>query len=244
MRLLICPVRPGDTNEELRYAARSWEANLHLDDGPLMLWTVGYLPSWLDPDRHIEGNHYDSTPLAVFDNIRIASEEASKIGYKEAIYMNDDFFCLDPVGSILPVRRDCSLEQQIHKVSGGGNGTWWSNSLRLTKDWLASLGHKDPNSYEVHRPLVAKPHLMHEVLQTWVDARGMEEGVPQWRTSYGVLTGLKAYPVKDAKLSTQLVQPGTPWVSTSDQSWRLHRRTLTKGLGEPSRWDRWGHDEA
>ncbi len=42
--LLICPVRPGDSNEELRYAARSWETNLHLGSD-LRLMTVGYKPT-------------------------------------------------------------------------------------------------------------------------------------------------------------------------------------------------------
>ena len=36
----ICPVRPGDHNEELRYAARSWETNLHLGVG-----------GWDEPER-------------------------------------------------------------------------------------------------------------------------------------------------------------------------------------------------
>lgn len=235
--LLICPVRPGDSNEELRYATRSWQQNLHLDGGPLTLWTVGYRPKWLDPDRHIDGNKYQSTPLAVFDNIRLASEAATKAGYKEVIYMNDDFFCLDPVGMILPVRRDCSLAEQLAKFPGGSNGSWWTTSLRLTKEWLASLGHSDPHSFELHRPLIAKPSSMQDVLETWVDARGMKEGVPQWRTAYGVLCGVRAYPVKDAKMNTAQASFGTPWVSTTDQSWRLHRNSIGKRFQKPSRWE-------
>lgn len=50
--LLICPVRPGDRNEELRYALRSWEANLLLPGG-LELLVVGHCPPWLQPDQFV-----------------------------------------------------------------------------------------------------------------------------------------------------------------------------------------------
>ena len=37
MTLLICPVRPGDDNPELRYALRSWQTNLVVPDMYLMV---------------------------------------------------------------------------------------------------------------------------------------------------------------------------------------------------------------
>ena len=234
--LLICPVRPGDINEELRYALRSWEQNLILPGG-LELWTVGYKPSWLKPDHHIDGNHHDSMPLAVFDNIYISARAAAVSRYTECLFMNDDFFCMDPVGAVLPVRRNETLAQQITKFPGGG-GLWWPTSLRLTASWLASQGHSTPDSYEIHRPLVADPAGMEWSLNQWLDNPDPDaDTVPQWRTVYGVLQEIEAYPVGDAKLSPRQTGIGTPWVSTSDMSWRRYGIPVKQRFQKPSRWE-------
>lgn len=233
--LLICPVRPGDTNEELRYAMRSWQENLHLGSD-LELMTVGYKPNWLAPDMHIQGNLYKSMPLAVFDNVFMGAVAArDEMNAEEAIYMNDDFFCLDPVGAILPVRRNCTLAQHIEKFPGNA-GLWWPRSLRLTASWLDGQGFPHPDSYEVHRPLLCQPSGMVEALGRWDG--GMKDTVPQWRTMYGVLNKVDAYPVHDAKLSTKQPGVGTPWVSTSDQSWRQYANAIKRRFQKPSRWEK------
>lgn len=231
--LLICPVRPGDQNEELRYALRSWETNLILPGG-LRLMTVGYKPSWLEPDMHVVGNLYKSMPLAVFDNVRLGAERAEQFMVKEAVYMNDDFFCLDPVGAILPVRRDCTLAEQISQFPGHAS-LWWPKSLHLTASWLDGLGFPHPDSFEVHRPLLCSPSGMTEALSRWEG--GMGETVPQWRTAYGVLNKIEAHPVQDAKLGGRQTGIGTPWISTSDQSWRRYASSIKKRFQKPSRWE-------
>lgn len=237
MTLLICPVKPGDNNEELRYAMRSWEANLILPD--LRLMTVGDHPSWMQPDHHIAGNQFKSLPLVVFDNVRIGAVEAAAMGAEEVIYMNDDFFCMDPVGAILPVRRDCTLAEHVAKFPAGA-GVWWPRSLRLTASWLAEAGFPHPPSYEVHRPLLAQPDGMIQALDQWLDGRSLAEVdmVPQWRTLYGVLNKVHAYPVKDAKLGIRSPGFGTPWVSTSDESWRRYASAMRERFQKPSRWEK------
>jgi hypothetical protein len=235
--LLICPIRPGDNNEELRYAIRSWETHLHLGDGNgLELLTVGYKPTWLDPDCHIEGNRHASMPHAVFDNIRLASEQVARsVHHGEVVFMNDDFFCLDPVGAILPVKRNCSLAKQIEQFPGNP-GLWWPRSLRLTAEWLDYQGFPHPDSYEVHRPLIADARNMFETLSKW--DIGSNDTVPQWRTIYGVMNKVDAYPVRDAKLGLRVPGIGTPWVSTSDQSFRRYAADIKKRFQKPSRWER------
>lgn len=230
MTLLICPVRPGDTNEELRYSMRSWEENLILPDLELVI--VGHCPSWVKPDDHLDGNRIKSMPFAVFDNIRNVSEYLSGAG--EAIYMNDDFFCMDPTGSVLPVKRNTTLAEHIAKFPVNA-GVWWPRSLRLTASWLASEGYPSPDSYEVHRPLVADADDMAQALGRW-DLRS-EDTVPQWRTVYGVLNEVEAYPVQDAKIGGKVTGVGTPWISTSDQSWRLYAGAMKKRFQKPSRWE-------
>lgn len=232
--LLICPVRPGDTNEELRFALRSWETHLVLPDG-LILMTVGHKPPWLAPDHHIEGNKYTSVPLAVFDNVRLGTLAAIEEGHEEVIFMNDDFFCLDPVGTVLPVRRNCSLAEHISQFPEGA-GLWWPRSLRLTASWLAEQGFPQPESYEVHRPLLASAGGMSEALARW--GGDMSDLVPQWRTIYGVLNKVQAHPVGDAKLSVRQTGVGTPWISTSDATWRRYATTMRKRFQKPSRWEK------
>lgn len=235
--MLICPVRPGDNNEELRFALRSWETNLHLGS-PLQLLTVGYKPSWLDPDLHVEGNLHSSMPFNVFDNVRLGAEHAQRFtgeDHEEALYMNDDFFCLDPVGAVLPVRRNITLAEHIAKFPTSG-GTWWAQSLRLTASWLSEVGFPQPPSFEVHRPLPATLSGMIEALSRW--DMGSGDMVPQWRTVYGVLNRVDAYPVVDAKLGTKQRGVGTPWVSTSDQTWRIYAASIRQRFQKPSRWER------
>lgn len=237
MTLLICPVRPGDSNEELRFAMRSWEQNLVLPD--LRLMTVGYKPAWLEPDWHVDGNRFDSVALAVWDNVRLGTAEAVQFGVDSAVYMNDDFFCMDPVGSVLPVKRDINLAQHVGLFPKGAS-SWWSRSLDLTASWLASEGFPHPDSYEVHRPLLASPGEMLEALSRWRE--GVEhwttDMVPQWRTVYGTLAKVDAYPVVDAKLSMKATGFGTPWVSTSDQSWRRYASIMRSRFQKPSRWEK------
>lgn len=229
--LLICPVRPGDNNEELRYALRSWEANLIM---PLTLMTVGYCPTWLSPDIHVEGNRFTSMPHAVFDNVRLGAKAAAEGCFDECLYMNDDFFCMDPMSSVLSVRRDISLAEHCAKFPANASN-WWPKSLRLTASWLAEVGFPHPDSFEVHRPLPAVPSAMFEVLSRWDLASG--DSVPQWRTVYGTLNKVEAYPVKDAKLSPKTHGIGTPWISTSDETWRRYALAIQKRFQKPSRWE-------
>lgn len=235
--LLICPVRPGDRNEELRYALRSWEANLLLPGG-LELLVVGHCPPWLQPDQFVSGNRVRSMPHAVFDNVLLASEIAAGDGHESALYMNDDFFCLDPMDSVLPVRRNISLEQQAAAFPQSST-LWWPASLRLTASWLASEGFPHPDSYEVHRPLLAAPSGMVSALSRWQNSPDAEVSntVPQWRTVYGTLNKVDAVPVPDVKVGTRFKGFGSPWLSTEDQTWRLFQHEMAKRFQKPSRWE-------
>jgi hypothetical protein len=62
---LVVPVREAPTNQQLRYALRSWAA--HLPHG--QVWIVGHKPVWLNGVRHIPtrqtGTKYANTTTAV-----------------------------------------------------------------------------------------------------------------------------------------------------------------------------------
>jgi hypothetical protein len=200
---------------------------------------VGYCPSWLKPDWSVSGNRFKSMPLAVFDNVWLGTKEAIQFGFgdEEVLYMNDDFFCLDPMTSVPAVRRNSDLAGQIAQFPENA-GLWWPRSLRLTASWLADQGFHHPESYEVHRPLPAQPHDMLYALDLWLKDNPMpQDTVPQWRTIYGVINSVTAYPVTDAKLGLRVSGVGSPWISTSDQSWRKYAPDLKRRFQKPSRWE-------
>lgn len=76
---------------------------------------------------------------------------------------------------------------------------------------------------------------MIEALSRWDLASG--DTVPQWRTVYGVLNKVEAHPVVDAKLGPKTPGIGTPWLSTSDQTWRRYAIEFRKRFQKPSRWE-------
>ena len=223
--LLILPVRPGDSNEELRYALRSWQQNVSYGD--LKLLTVRFKPSWLKSDFHVTGNRHGSTVLNVFDNVRLGSIEASRLGCSSALYVNDDFFCLSEIEEVLPVRRNMTLAQHIAQYPRFGGGDF-AESLRVTRRMLEEVGHADPYSYEVHQPFLVNPDRMSEVL----NAIDLSSGVPQWRTMYGVVTGLEAHPVIDMSEGFE-----EPWMSTTDHTWLRHSRNIMARFPEASQWE-------
>lgn len=233
MTLIICPVRPGEDNPELRYALRSWETNLVMPD--LRLMVVGHKPSWLNPDLHVAGNRHKEPGANVFDNIRLGMESAAQFMMPEAIIVNDDFFCLDPVPGVVPVRRNISLAQHMTLLPQY-QGMWWGRSLALTASWLAEQGYPSPWSYEVHRPLPCKPAAMLSALARW--DKPLVGDLPQWRTMYGVLNNIEAHPVEDVKLGSTSFTLHSAWASTSDNSWRRHSRMIMPRFQKPSRWER------
>lgn len=233
MTLLICPVREGETNEELRYALRSWETNLVMDD--LRLLVVGYRPSWLNPDWHIAGNRHEGSHANIWDNVRLGAWATDDRGYKDVVYVNDDFFCLDPTPGVLPVRRNMTLAEHI-ALYPQYQGMQWVRSLALTASWLADQGHPSPWSYEVHRPLPCEPAAMLSALSQWEG--GLSGDLPQWRTLYGVLNDIDAHPVGDVKMGSVAPPAQSAWRSTSDTSWRKYAKDIMPRFQKPSRWEK------
>lgn len=238
LNVLVCPVRPGDDNEELRYALRSWEANL-IGAAQIPLWVVGHCPRWLQPDVFILGNRFKSAPLAIFDNIRLATEEAVEAGVEEYLLMNDDFFCMYPTYGVPVVHRGMTLAEHAALAGPAGSDHWYPRALRETSTYLREQ-EMDTTSYEVHSPLPVTPRAMHAALSMWRDHNPATfEFAPLARSLYGNGCNFDAeYAVEDCKLGTNSIGMGTPWISTSDQAWRRFRASLVRRFRKPSRWER------
>jgi hypothetical protein len=142
---------------------------------------------------------------------------------------------MDPVLQVPVFKRNKTLAEHINMFPQYRT-MWFPRSLALTASWLAGEGYPHPDSYEVHRPLLASPRGMIQAMRRWTG--GLSGDIPQWRTAYGVLNEVEAVPVDDVKLGiSSSVAAGSPWISTSDSSWRKFGRPIMQRFQKPSRWE-------
>lgn len=221
---IVCPVRPGDDNDELRLAIRSWETNLVFD----RLVIVGYKPSWLQPDLFIEGNHagYHAN---VYNNIRLAcdcDDVADQI-----LVTNDDFHVTSPT-TPEPMFR-CLLAEHltIPRVKRGG---WWKQSLETTMVCLQAHGIADPISYELHTPFPASKQLMAQTLTRFQHVTPTNP--PQWRSLYGNTHHIGGRQADDVK-TTQAGKIKKPYHSTDDRFFPCFKAELEAMFPQPSRYE-------
>lgn len=185
---MVVPVREGATNQQLRYALRSWAA--HLPHG--RVWIVGYRPPWLTGVEHIptmqRGTKYANTTLAV----RKACEHPDVS--EQFLLCNDDFFVMQPLPEQMPVLHRGPVREVERYYASRANGKYL-RGLRETRDLLVSLDHPDPLSYELHVPLPVSKAGMLEALDI-----GAHLDVLHKRTLYGNLAGLGGERIDDVKV--------------------------------------------
>lgn len=229
----VVPVRPGDDNDELRYAIRTWQANGGLDPERDQLWVVGHCPTWLRASHYIPGNYLSSGASNVYENVLRACIAP---GIPERVVIaNDDFFLMEPVDVQAHAYRGTLA---AHIGSLRARHSWWHRSLRVTHDYLQGRGVANPRSYELHRPLVVEAGAMAKVL--W-DANAVNPGnPPQWRTLYGNLHGIGGTRQPDGKIYSGITtEPNTPCWSTHDTSWRTSALAarVRDTFPAPSAWE-------
>ncbi|MGV2914544.1 hypothetical protein [Streptomyces alfalfae] len=184
---IVCPVRESVVNEQLRYAMRSWSANLP----HRRVWLVGGRPSWAADVEHIPthqgGTKYRNTTAAV---------EAACLHPDVSdpfLYVNDDFFVLRRRAGMPVYHRGPVAEVEAY-YAARGNGAYL-RGLRETRDLLADLGHPDPLSYELHVPLPVHKRGMLAALEV-----GRHLEVLHKRTAYGVLANVGGERMADVKI--------------------------------------------
>lgn len=228
MRDIVCPVRPGDLNDELRFSLRTLEANFpqHGD-----IWIVGYLPNWLTNVHHIPGNGYRGN-RNVYRNILAAAEHPDTPD--EFYVWNDDFLLTAPIADI-PVYYHSKLADQIAPIKKRP-GTWWHRSLIFTHKVLQRAGYEDPLSYELHLPLPVHKQGMADALRRFLDED--ENGIPpQWRTLYGVVNDIGGTQHSDTKARgrSPVLEP---FLSTTDSTFRYFRNYFQMHYPQPSRYEK------
>lgn len=234
--LAIYPVRPGDTNPELRFSVRSLVNAPQIDE----VWTVGHCPSWLHPDRHIDGNHCANGHANVYDNIALACTAAKNLGEQVAIF-NDDFYLTEAISN-LPILYRSTLDEhlalpRVRKAARRrfAPEQWWPESLTTTKTCLQAHGIETPISYELHVPFLCDPDLMAQTLHRFRYVTPANP--PQWRSLYGNLHAIGGHQATDAKAYA----PGRlrrPFHSTEDQTFGHFADQLDALFPESSRHEK------
>lgn len=221
---IICPVRPGDDNEELRYAVRSWETNLTFD----RIWIVGHKPNWLTDVHYIPGNDAEYH-ANVYRNIRLACAHPDVAD--DILVMNDDFFITETVQPETLYRSTLTEHLQLRRVQRGG---WWKRSLETTQVCLQAHNIPDPISYELHVPFPCNKTLMAETLHRFQHVT--PDNPPQWRTLYGNLHNLGGKQHADVK-AYSAGQLHKPYHSTEDRSFAGFAGQLARLFPSPSRYE-------
>lgn len=225
--LAIYPVRPGDNNPELLFSLRSLTHLPMVDE----VWTVGYRPSWCQPDRHIDGNLHASPQANVYHNVLEACRATTS---PEVIIMNDDFIVTGRVDQV-PIQYRCTLDEHIALPAlKRKQWHWWPSSLQVTRLCLHAYGHETPLSFELHTPFRCDPNRMVDTLDRF--RLVTPQNPPQWRSLYGnehvndptVVEDVKAFGPRDIT---------HPFFSTQDSSFSYFATEFAAMFPEPSRWE-------
>lgn len=200
---LLYPLARSGTGEELRYSLRSVAAHMPHD----RIFVVGpAIPDWLVGVEHIptrEGNGKWANIMEAMRTACAASDLSSDV-----VYMNDDFFVMEPVLAIPIAHRG--------PLVGTGNGSY-SQLFAATGRVLRELSISGPlRSYELHMPFAFNKGAMATVLRM-ADPREIVHTRSLY-ANYWSIGGEHADDVKVRGGFTAL--PRGPFISTSSASWR------------------------
>lgn len=230
---LIYPLRPGNTNEELKFSLRTVEAHYPQHGN---IWIIGNKPTWLRDVNFIPGNNQTRGVMwnvRVYRNILTACEHDDTPD--QFIAMNDDFLITAPITDI-PVYHRGSLRKQVECIKDNPR-TWWHHSLLFTLETLEQAGYPDPISYEVHVPLrVDDKQGMAEALRKFDGV--IRKRIPvQWRTIYGNLNHIGGTWHQDPK-ARRAGPIYKPFHSTTDTVWKDYRDHFQQHFPHPSRYEK------
>jgi hypothetical protein len=222
---VLYPVRPGESNEELRYSLRSLTANLPHG----RVWLIGHRPTWVTGVGFIEGGNAQKNAHAnVYNNLLLACQHPDLPD--EFVVFNDDFFVTAPVPRVYVLYRGTMADHLRKWPRGRAGYGWWQESLLATNISLQAVGIENPLSYELHVPFPVNKHAMAETLEQF--RRVTPHNPPQWRTLYGNMHSIGGALHPDGKA----LRPGTlsrPYHSTDDSSWRYFRNSVMALFPKP-----------
>lgn len=236
MTVLVIAYKRGlNDSVELRYSLRSLEKNLHMPDLEVVI-AGDTPPSWLKADAHVPVEVDLSLGKAgnISRAVWHASRQLSLDGVDTAVYLDDDYFLLDPTNSVMLTHGgplDAHLGRCIRNLS---KGHWFTESMSATYRALMAEGPQ-PVTFELHRPL---PFVVDEAVEQLEAIQGTEVF---WRSWYGNMSNadLAAVEAQDGRYVGKSLPAGIPWVSSEDRAWSEWLGKKISGMfPEKSRWER------
>lgn len=255
---LLIPYRHGhDDGIELRHTLRGVDTYLHTDPyDELRPLVVGDRPSWYTGEHLPYEPDYDDKPRAVAQKMIAGARLLAERGVRQALHLDDDFFLLYPVESVVPVHAGPVRERIAASEKSNGKDHWYPSAMRNVQRFLDAkhpqaglwldASATSPSaplqraSWEIHAPMPIVP----ERLATALAQALSEWDEPlNWRDLYGNLVGYpgrRAYRARDGRYSPGvLFRPGIPWVSSDDEGWAKNLgKRVASWLPNPSRWER------
>jgi len=181
-------------DNEIRYSLRTLET--HFPHGKVFV--VGERPRWLQNVTHL--NVSDQQPATAGNKLRNALKkiraacEHDEIS-DQFVLMNDDFFFLKDVDTILPYSLG-TIQKTLdaHRTKKG----YYYDALVRTKKFLQERGISDPVSYGVHYPFVYDKQKFLQMTNE-IDTVGRELSL---RTIYGNLFQIGSVERADTKVTS------------------------------------------
>jgi hypothetical protein len=202
---VVYVVRPGEKNEELRYSIRSVIANLP----HRKVWISGYCPKWLTGVGHINPGIKPGGHVSAKANLRAACEHPEVS--EEFVYMNDDFFVMQPMDQI-PVLHRGSLSEVVSRERMASS---YQRAMGKTLAILRKQGIAEPLMYDMHAPMTVTKTGMLAALAL------CSYPMIQERTIYGNIQGIGGEKRRNHKIRRQdNGWQSWPFLSTNDHTFR------------------------
>lgn len=212
---IVCPVRVGNKNDELRHALRSW--HLNLPHRNVHLW--GAPPAWTkNVIKHPMQQSQSNYRLNTTKMMQAACQDPNISN--PFIWLNDDIFVMKPVEEVERLNRGFIDDVIVNHPNSKHN---YAQGMIATKNLLIDEGFDEAGilSYELHMPLLVFKTTMLYALRVYTDSRRPNL---HKRTLYGNIAEYGGRTVPDNKIvdvSRQWDKDCT-YISTSDTSFARH----------------------
>ena len=147
---IVYPIKKNSSNEELKYSLRSLQ-NIQHDK----VFIVGDLPNFINPTKVVYipnqmlANRYETTTNHL--KCVCLNEKLSDT----FIYMNDDFFILEPISEQdLMLNRGLLKDQVKFYYTNHRILTNFDKLIEKGMNELKALGFNEPISFELHAPMI------------------------------------------------------------------------------------------
>lgn len=200
---IVYVLKRSDRNEELRFSLRSLANLPHAK-----VWAAGYRPRWAILEEIPVRQRLNKFANSVA-NLRAACHDPRVS--ETFVYMNDDFFMLQPLEQLPILHRGTVRDFVAEHVAHYGRPGAYLKGLQATADLLVSqLRIRDPLCYEGHVPLIVDKATMKRALDL-----GADLPVLHYRTLYGNLARLAGEKIGDWKIRDVRSVPEPSWLFTS-----------------------------